>query len=48
VFGFQQQVHTSLEQLTSMSQVLAVSVTDSTKAKRFIEACAQFWHAILE
>ncbi len=48
LFGFQQHVHASLEQLASMAQVRAVSVTDSAVDKRFTEACAQFLHAVLE
>ena len=48
LFGFQQHVHASLEQLASMAQVRAVSVTDSAVDKRFSEACAQFLHAVLE
>ncbi len=48
LFGFQQHVHASLEQLASMAQVRAVSVTDSAVDKRFNEACAHFLHAVLE
>ena len=48
LFGFQQHVHASLEQLASMAQVRAVSVTDSAVDKRFSEACARFLHAVLE
>jgi hypothetical protein len=48
LFGFQQHVHASLEQLASTAQVRAVSVTDSAVDKRFTEACAQFLHAVLE
>jgi ligand-binding sensor domain-containing protein len=48
LFGFQQHVHASLEQLASMAQVRAVSVTDSAVDKRFSEACAHFLHAVLE
>ena len=48
LFGFQQHVHASLEQLASMAQVRAVSVTDSAIDKRFTEACARFMHAVLE
>ena len=35
LFGFQQHVHASLEQLASMAQVRALSVTDSAVDKRF-------------
>ena len=48
LFGFQQHVHASLEQLVSTAQVRAVSVTDTAVDKRFSEACAQFLHAVLE
>ena len=48
LFGFQQHVHASLEQLASTAQVRAVSVTDSAVDKRFSEACARFLHAVLE
>jgi len=48
LFGFQQHVHASLEQLASTAQVRAVSVTDSAVDKRFSEACARFLHAALE
>ena len=48
LFGFQQHVHASLEQLASLAQVRAVSVTDSAVDKRFTEACARFMHAVLE
>ena len=47
LFGFQQHVHASLEQLASMAQVRAVSVTDSAVDKRFSEGCARFLHAVL-
>src|SRR5437870_2778047 len=48
LFGFQQHVHASLEQLASMAQVRAVSVTDSAVDKRLSEACARSWHAVSE
>lgn len=48
LFGFQQHVHASLEQLASTAQVRAVSVTDTAVDKRFSEACAHFLHAVLE
>jgi hypothetical protein len=46
LFGFQQHVHASLEQLASLAQVRALSVTDSAIDKRFTEACARFMHAV--
>ena len=48
LFGFQQHEHASLEQLASMAQVRAVSVTDTAVDKRFNQECAQFLHAVLQ
>lgn len=48
LFGFQQHVHASLEQLASTAQIRGVAVTDTAIDKRFNEACAQFLHAMLE
>src|SRR5258706_12127124 len=48
LFGFQQHPHASLEQLASTAQIRAVSVTDTAIDKRFSDACARFFHAILQ
>ena len=48
VFGWQQHPDASLEQLASMAEVRAVSVTDTAVHKRFTPECAQFLHAVLE
>jgi len=48
LFGFQQHEHASLEQLASMAQVRAGSVTDTAVDKRFNQECAQFLHAVLQ
>ena len=41
LFGFQQHEHASLEQLASLAQVRAVSVTDTAVDKRFSQECAK-------
>lgn len=48
LFGFQQHVHASLEQLASTAQIRGVAVTDTAIDKRFTETCARFLHAVLE
>jgi Transposase DDE domain len=48
IFSWQQHPQASLEQMASMAEVAAVSLTDTAVHNRFTPACAQFLRRLLE